>query len=235
MTGVLDNLIKLPTLYQDKNVIEFILCSNVFSKEDNKYILRCGFQIAIENRLVEMVGFYLSKIDFIDPQVNLISAYYIYISTGDSTIYKQIINSKKYEEISMVNFFQSQYPEVIAVYSSEEEIYHFIKLLEDKNDKYYYKLIMNDIINGAIKSKSTKFVINLLELNNNDADDNILFTSILNDKFTLLYHLMETGHATVTKIKKALYYIKQTINQFILKKDILNLGYLILKEYLSRQ
>ena len=232
MTGELDILIKLPTLNQRKDVIEEILTYGNFSKDEINYILKSGFQIAIKNKIVNMVDFYLGKIDSIDPHSDLISAYYIYISSGDSTIYKQIVQSKKYDQIPIASFFQSQYPEILAVYGSIEEIYLFIKLLESKNMQYYYKSIMHNIINGAIMGKPSEFVIKLLKLNNNETDDNILYQVILNGKFTVLFYLLENGYVNTIKIKTTLHLIYHTINMFHVQKESLILGYEILKTYL---
>ena len=193
------------TINNRKDILNRILGNNELSEDDINTIMIDSLSIAIENQNMEMIDYFLEKDVKISPHYHLLEAYEIYLDKYDSRIYNKLIMSKNFDRISLLDYYQSQYPDILGKRGSEEEIYKFINHIMDKEgDILDKKVIIEQIINGAVRDKSINFVKSLLELNNNKINKYTLHASIFNDKYDMFEFLLNNGHNKDDQIRSML-------------------------------
>lgn len=193
------------TINNRKDILDIILENVELIENDILYIMTNSLSIAIENQNMEMIDYFLEKDLVISPHEHLLEAYKIYLNKNDPRIYNKLVMRKNYDRISLLDYYQSQYPEHIGKNASEEEIYKFINHIMDKEgDKNYKGEIYRQIIEGAVEKKSTNFVKSLLELNNNKINKDTLYYSIFNDKYDMFEFLLNNGHNKEDQIQSML-------------------------------
>ena len=197
------------TINNRKDILNRILGNNELSEDDINNIMINSLSNAIENQNMEMVDYFLEKDVVISPHEHLMDAYKLYLDKNDPTIYNKLVMSKNYDRISLLDYYQSQYPDRMGTSASEEEIYRFINHIMDKEgDILYKKEIIKQIIDGAVEYKSINFIKSLLELNNNKINQTTLHVSIFNDKYDMFEFLLNNGHNKEDQIQSMLNNLK---------------------------